>query len=96
MFILCQVKKNEHFRHHLIFAFNQYSKAAMAARDICAVHGEGAMVERASCDWYAKLKNRYFDLDDAPRSGRPVEFDEDRLSQLLYKNFSLTNRELAD
>ena len=29
----CQVEKNEHFRHLLLFAFNQGSKAAKAARE---------------------------------------------------------------
>ncbi|XP_052830317.1 uncharacterized protein LOC128249815 [Octopus bimaculoides] len=52
----CQVKKNEHFRHLLLFAFNQGSKAAKASHDICAVYGEGAIAERTACDWYAKFK----------------------------------------
>jgi len=33
----CQVEKNEHFRHLLLFAFNQGSKTAKAARDIWEV-----------------------------------------------------------
>ena len=73
----CQVEKNEHFRHRLLFAFNQGSKAAKAARDICAVYGEGAIAERTARDWYAKFENGNFDLKDAPRSGCPVEFDEE-------------------
>ncbi|KOC60645.1 hypothetical protein WH47_07725 [Habropoda laboriosa] len=51
------VEKSEHFRHLLLFAFNQGSKAAKAARDICAVYGEGVIAERTARDWYAKLKN---------------------------------------
>jgi hypothetical protein len=49
----CQFEKNEHFRHLLLFAFNQGSKAAKAARDICAVYGEGAIAKRTARDWYA-------------------------------------------
>ena len=30
--------------------FNQGSKAAKVARDICAVYGEGAIDERTACD----------------------------------------------
>ncbi|KOC69599.1 Histone-lysine N-methyltransferase SETMAR [Habropoda laboriosa] len=44
----------------------------------------------------AKLKNGNFDLKDAPRSGRPVEFDEERLNQLLHENSRQTTRELAE
>ena len=58
----CQVEKNEHFQHLLLFAFNQGSKAAKVARDICAVYGEGAIAERTARDWYAKFKNGNFDL----------------------------------
>ncbi|XP_052827644.1 histone-lysine N-methyltransferase SETMAR-like [Octopus bimaculoides] len=46
--------------------------------------------------WYAKFKNGNFDLKDAPRSGRPVEFDEERLNQLLHKSSRQTTRELAE
>ena len=88
--------KNEHFRHLLLFAFNQGSKTAKAARNICSVYGEGAIAEGTVRDWYAKFKNGNFDLKDAPRSGRPVEFDEERLNQLLHENSRQTTRELAE
>ena len=42
----CQV---EHFRHLFLFVFNQGSKGAKAARDICAVYGESAIAERLVC-----------------------------------------------
>ncbi|KOC58661.1 Histone-lysine N-methyltransferase SETMAR [Habropoda laboriosa] len=57
-------------------------------------HEEGAIAERTARDWYAKFKNGNFDLKDAPRSGRPVEFDEERLNQLLHENSRQTAREL--
>ena len=76
----CQVKKTEHFQH-ILSAFNQGYKAAKAAHDICAVCGEGAMAERTARDYYDKFNNGNFDLKDAPRSGRPFEFDEERLCQ---------------
>ena len=71
----CQVKKNEHLRQFFHFAFNQGSKAAKDARDICAVHGVGAIAERTVCDWHAKYNNGNVDHKDATRSGSPVEFD---------------------
>ncbi|XP_052831497.1 histone-lysine N-methyltransferase SETMAR-like [Octopus bimaculoides] len=92
----CQVKKNKHFQHLLLFAFNQGSKATKAARDICAVYEEGAIAERTTRDWYAKFKNGNFYLKDAPHSGCPVEFDEERLNQLLHENSHQTTRELAE
>ncbi|KAJ4431619.1 hypothetical protein ANN_20218 [Periplaneta americana] len=39
------VEKVEHFRHIFIFEFNRGSKAAAAARNICAVYGDNASGE---------------------------------------------------
>ena len=82
----CQVDKNEHFRHHLLFAFNRGAKATEAAREICAVYGKGAIAERTAQYWFAKFKRGNFDLKDASHSGRPSEFDEERLNQLLHED----------
>ena len=92
----CQVDKNEHFRHHLLFAFNRGAKATEAAREICAVYGEGAIAERTARYWFAKFKSGNFDLKDASCSGRPSEFDEERLNQLLHEDARQTTRELAE
>ena len=46
-----QVKENEHFLHHLLFAFNQGSKAAKSARNICALYGDCAITERTAHEW---------------------------------------------
>ena len=90
-----QIIKMECYFRHLLFAFNQGSKTAKAA--IFVLYGEGVIAENvAACDWYVKFKNGNFDLKDAPRSGRPVEFDEERLNQLLHENSRQTTRELAE
>ena len=57
-----------------------------AAREICAVYGKGAIAERTARYWFAKFKSANFDLKDASHSGRPSEFDEERLNQLLHKD----------
>ena len=62
----CQVEKNVHFRHLLLFAFNRGFTAAKAAREICVVYGENAMAERTARYWFAKFKEENFDLKDAP------------------------------
>ncbi|KAG8239603.1 hypothetical protein J437_LFUL019245, partial [Ladona fulva] len=72
------------------------SKAAEGSHNICAVYGVGAIAERTAHDWYAKFKKGNFDLKDAPCYGRPVEFDEERLNQLLHENPRQTTRELAE
>ena len=92
----CPVDQKQHFRHLLLFAFNRRQKAAEAARDICDVYGEDSMPESTARRWFAKFKNGNFELEDTPRSGRPSEFDEDRLKALLKEDGRQTQRELAE
>ena len=46
---------------------------------ICAVYGEGAVT-----DWRFRAGDVL--LDDAPRSGRPVEIDSDQTEALIENN----------
>ena len=93
----CQVEKNEHFRHHLLFAFNRDAKAFEAHREICAVYEDEAITERTAQNWFTKFKNGNFDLKDSARSGRPIKLNEDRLNLLLQEEDSRqTTRELAE
>ena len=73
---------DEHLGHPF-FAFNQDNKSRKSNCDICAVYGEGAVVERTARGWHADFKNTNFDPIYAHRSRRPVDFDEGRLNQVL-------------
>lgn len=85
-----------HFRHLLYFAFRHGQKATEAARDICAVYGTNAIGTRTAQEWYNKFKKGNFYLEDKIRSGRPSEFDEERLQELLKEDGRQTSRELAE
>ena len=54
----CQVEKNVHFRHLLLFAFNRGFTAAKAAREICVVYGENAIAERTARYWFANFSSQ--------------------------------------
>jgi hypothetical protein len=65
----CQLEKNKHFRHLFFYEFNRGSKAAKAARNICAVYGEDSIAERRAQKWFVHFKQGNFDMSDTPRSG---------------------------
>ena len=46
--------------------------------------------------WFAKFCAGDFSLDDAPRSGRPVEVDSDQIETLTENDQCYTMRERAD
>ena len=96
MNVECQVEKNPHLRHVLLYEYHQGINATQAAQNINALYGDGFVAERTARHWFNKFKNLNFDLDDAPRSGRPSEFDDDRLVELLEEDNHQTTRELAE
>ena len=48
-------------------------------KKICAVYGEGAVTDWTCLKWFAKFCAGDFSLDDAARSGRPVEVDSNQI-----------------
>ena len=59
------------------------------------MYGEDAIAERTAQNWFSRFKHNNFDLNDASRSGRPVEMDKDQLKDLLKEDGCQTCRELA-
>ena len=47
--------------------------------EICAVCGEGSVTDRMCQMWFVKFHAGEFSLDNARRSGRPVEVDSIKL-----------------
>lgn len=92
--------KQRHFRHCLLFLYdkNNLVSAAEAARQLGAVYGEEAPKETACRKWLTRFKDGskdIDDLDDEERSGRPTEFDEDRLREAIEQDPRFTIRELS-
>lgn len=79
-----------HFRHIMLFYFKKGKNATQTQRKIYAVYGEDAIKEQTCRKWFARFRARNFDLDDAPRSGRPVEVDNDQIKTLIEKNSRYT------
>ena len=65
------MEKFEHFRHILLFEFYRGAKAAVEARNICAVYGDNAIGESMARKWFSRFKEDRFDISDFPRIGRP-------------------------
>ena len=79
----CQLEKLEHFRHILLYEFN---RGAKAAKNICAVYGDNANGETTARKWFSLFNGDRFGISVTPRSGRPLEFDEDCLNTLIHND----------
>lgn len=98
-----QIEKNEHIRHLLLFEFNSCMKknnkppkATELTKKICEVYGKDFVGVRTAQKWIARFKEGKFELKDYTHTGRPSDFDEERLESLLRENCQQTTRELAD
>jgi hypothetical protein len=58
--------------------------------------GKDILSIRTAQHWFNRFKNGNFELDDLPRSGRPLELDVDLLTQLIEEDPRLTRRCLAE
>ena len=65
-------------------------------RKICAAYGESTVTDQTCQKWFVKFRAGDFSLDDAPRSGRPVEVDSDQIETLIVYNQCCTMWERAD
>ena len=65
-------------------------------KKICAVCGEGAVTDQMCQKWFTKSHAGDFLLDNAPRSGRPVEIDSHQIETLIENNQRYATQEIAD
>ena len=95
----CPIKyesEKQHFRHILLFYYRKGKNAVQARKKLSDVYGEDVLTERQCQNWFAKFRSGNFDVEDAPRSGRPVEADEDTIKALIDANRRITTREIAE
>lgn len=89
-------EQKTHTRHCMLYEFDRGSTATDAARNIIATYGEKTVDSSTCRRWFSKFRSEGASLIDKYRSGRPVEFDEERLQSLLDENPRQTTRELAE
>jgi histone-lysine N-methyltransferase SETMAR len=70
--------------------------ATEAIQNICNTMGEDVLSARSGQLWFKRFKKGNYELDDLPRSGRPLEVDLNQLSQLIGEDPQLTTRCLAE
>jgi len=60
------------------------------------VYSENAIKLRQCQNWFAKFRFGDFDVKDAPRSGSPIEIDDDKIKVLIESNRRLTTQEIVE
>lgn len=89
-------KQNEHFHHILLFYYKKGKNAAQAHKKLCAVYGKDVLTERQCQRWFANFRSGNASMKDAPRLGRPIKDDDDKIKELLEDNPYYSTREIAE
>ncbi|GFW63286.1 histone-lysine N-methyltransferase SETMAR [Trichonephila clavipes] len=66
--------------------------AVQARKKLTDVYGEGVLTVRQCQNWFAKFGSGNFEVEDAPRSVRPVEADKDAIKALVDANRRITTQ----
>ena len=95
-FQLTLTTRNEHIRHVMFYEYSNGSTVAVAASNINRVYGEGSATERTCQRWFARFNSGDTTLEDKPRSGGPMEANDQALIDLLNDDRRQTTRELGE
>ena len=92
-------ENTQHFLAIMLYYFKKVKNATDTHKKVCAVYavyGEGAVTDWTGQKWLVKFCAGDFVLDDAPRSGRPVEADSDQIETLIENHQCYTMWEMAN
>ena len=88
-------KSKDHFRHCLLYEFQQNRTATEAHRNLVAVFGGECLSESQCHRYFQRFRNGDFSIEDSPHAGRPIQLDIDALLPILKSNPYLSTRDLA-
>ena len=83
------------YTRHSCCKFQLGNNASAAAHHICTALSEGAVTDCPNRDWIKRFREGDMSMEDCSRSGRPLEFDIERIKILIKDNSPLTTRELS-
>ncbi|GFX18180.1 histone-lysine N-methyltransferase SETMAR [Trichonephila clavipes] len=70
--------------------------AVQAKNKLANVYGDDVLTVSQCQNWLAKFRSGNFDVEDASRSGRPLEVDKDTIMAFFDANRRITTRDIAE
>lgn len=89
-------EEKQHSWHNMLYYFKKGKNATEMQKKMCAVCGEGAVMDGMCEKRFAKFHAGDFSLDNRPQSGRPVDVDGDQTETLIENKHCYTTRYIAD
>lgn len=86
-----EVKIRYILQHH----YDQGEKAKQAAKKICEVYGPNTVSNTTAKEWFRRFRSGNFDVEDAPRSGRPIAVETDKIMEIIEVDRHVSTRSIA-
>lgn len=90
-----KIQNKEEIRCIMKFYFLKNKNASYATKKICAVYGSNALSERTVREWFARFRQGNFELNDAPRSGRPIADKDKEILEMVNQNRHISSDHIA-
>ncbi|GFW44660.1 histone-lysine N-methyltransferase SETMAR [Trichonephila clavipes] len=85
----------EKIRYILQFFFDIGESASQADNIVNRVYGADNVIVNYGQFWFRRFRSGIFDVKDAPRTGRPVVENIDKITKLIQFNWHVSSRSIA-
>lgn len=89
------LRRKQHLREVLLYQFFLKKSATEAHRLLQETYGDYALSKTQCYKWYQRFQGGNFDVCDRERPGQPKKFKDQDLKELLDKDSSQTQGDLA-
>lgn len=87
---------SEHMRHILLYCYERKLSGQDAYEEVIRVFGDGAPSRATVYNWFSRFEEGDTSLASKPRSGRPLEVDEEALLAAVEEDSKLSTRDLGE
>lgn len=85
----------EKIRYILQFFFDKGENASQAAEIVNGVYGPDTVTANYVQFWFRRFRSGIFDVKDAPRTGRPVVENVDKITEIIEVDRHVSSRSIA-
>lgn len=85
----------EKIRYILQFFFDKGENASQAAENVNSVYGPDTVTANYAQFWFRRFRSGIFDVKDAPRTGRPVVENVDKVTEIIEVDRHVSSRSIA-
>jgi len=85
----------EKIRHILQFFFDKGENASQAAENVNSVYGPDTVTVNIAQFWFSRFHSGNFNIKDAPRSGRPIVENVDKIMEIVESDRHVSTVSIA-